>query len=226
MPDVNPGLPIYNAKSPPGPDGKPDTGTIGGVVYVGQEKMLLTCYHCVYHSALSWDTFEAVDGFVDVNTIIGEDIVPLGKIFFARRDDRVDVALIRVNAGINLTTAIPGIDEPGGKSALSNAVTQVPVRKYGAKTKLKKGIFTKLIPSVGTDYEGEEAFNHYFTNFATIVPDTLYNDEFSEKGDSGSFVLDSAKNVAGVIVLGSDTCTYLMNSNFIEKLTPATFIKP
>lgn len=225
MPNVSPGMKIYNAASPPGPDGKPETGTIGGVVYFQDEPVILTCYHCVYHSQLDWEDFKVVDGFVSVNTLINDQPVPLGNIFFALRDDRVDVALIRPNPDIILSNSIPEIGMPAGVLALSNSTKLAPVRKYGAKTKLKKGIFTKLIPSVGTDYEGEESFNHYFTNFATIIPDTLYNSIFSDKGDSGAFVLDSAKNVCGVIVMGSDSASYLMSPDFIQSLTSAKFIK-
>jgi hypothetical protein len=226
MHEVSPGMKIYNSKSEPGPDGKIATGTIGGIVYFQDEPVILTCYHCVYHSQLSWEEFKEVDGFITANTMINDQPVTLGNIIMAIRDDRVDVALIKPNVDIILKNEIPGIGVPSGVASLSDNLKLVPVRKFGAKTKLKKGIFTKLIPSVGTDYEGEESFNHYFTNFATVIPDTLFNSKFSDKGDSGAFVMDNAKNVCGVIVMGSDQASYLMSPDFIQSLTSAKFIKP
>jgi hypothetical protein len=214
--EINPGMPICNSNTPVNPDGTYGTGTIGGILFYNNNPVLLTCYHCVNFGNLPWPVYVTDPANENVSTVVDGKLVTIGKIIAARRDDRIDAAIIQPNVGINPTNNCPGLNPPGDKVIFTDSNIGAPLMKYGAKTKLTKGKFIGVIPSVGGMYAGEEPNRHFFTNLLTAGKNLIADPSFSEKGDSGAFILDQNNSVAGVLCLGQDTQSYLMNPMFIE----------
>jgi hypothetical protein len=206
--EIKPGNPIYNSLS------QPDAaGSIGGVVLdENGNKVLLTCFHCVFEGHLDWKDTQVAAEFrlcsCDANS------QKFGNIEKCLRDDRVDVALIQRTSATQFVEEIPVFGRTNGICYLTEENKgKVWLRKYGAITKDTYGRFEGFIPSFGAIYYGETHL-HYLANLIKIR--TTDGSAFSAKGDSGSFVLNNKNEVAGVIVMGDGTYSYAMQAAIIE----------
>jgi hypothetical protein len=205
---IFPGSPIFNSLSLPN-----TAGTIGGVVLNSQGKrVLLTCFHCVFDQNLSWnDTAPNPDyGSCDCDL----NSKKIGVMEQTLRDDRVDIALITPAFNQQPEEHIPVLGTTNGICYLTEENKgSVWLKKYGVATKDTYGRFDGFIPSFGALYHGETSY-HYLHYLIKIV--TTDGSAFSEKGDSGSFVLNDKNQVAGVIVMGNGRTSYAIQASIIE----------
>lgn len=200
-------------------------GTIGGpVMNMEGETVLLTCYHCVFSPKLSWNDVIPAQAFSglcvsDNGTAYSGKVATIEEV---RRDDRIDAALIKGTDTNTIHTEIPELGNTMGKCLLSQADKgKVFVRKYGAATQSTFGIFDGFIPSFGALYFGENSF-HFLGDLIKVR--SSGDKPFATPGDSGSFVLNTNNQVAGIIVMTDGNTTYAIQSEIIESRLNITFI--
>ncbi|WP_130855598.1 hypothetical protein [Olivibacter jilunii] len=194
------GRPVYNAINPPRDhENEIVKGTIGGKVYGenGQE-YLLTCFHCIKNPALDYAHFR-IDNTNNLVNIIDEQYMELthfGQVIEAKRDNRVDVALIQANYPVANT--IPKVGKVNDKRILTNADKgRYVLRKYGQISKYTEGTFLGISDSIGAPY-GTGTAKHFFDQLIAIAST---EGDFAVEGDSGAFVLSETNDVVGIIVI-------------------------
>ncbi|MBK7806960.1 MAG: hypothetical protein IPJ51_11725 [Saprospiraceae bacterium] len=94
--DVKAGGVLYNVNN------KSNKGTFGCLVKSKRDnkenRLILTCYHCVKTKDQKWDglDFGKVDTKVEyLSNLVDQTSVPAGEIFWAYRDELMDIALIK-----------------------------------------------------------------------------------------------------------------------------------
>ena len=214
---IKPGYQIANSQNPDS-----DFGTLGGIVSDNMNRqILMTCFHCVFTNGMYWRDISANAGLASVK--IGEHNVfqqNAGKIERLLRDERVDIALLEATDDNDLDLAIPVFGVTNGIGYLSDSDTGTWLRKYGAVSHDTYGQFVGFAP-FGFKYE-EEAVPHQLENLIAIR--TADGSNFSEKGDSGSFVMNDKNQVVGVIVTGDGPTSYAIQASIIVSRLKIKFI--
>ncbi|MGI9068600.1 MAG: hypothetical protein ACR2HX_19630 [Pyrinomonadaceae bacterium] len=140
----------------------------------------------------------------------------IGVVLDARID--IDAALIELDGGLQYRAEIEDIGPIKGthtylKKDLDKLLGAAPirVRKRGAATRLTHGVvlaidqFGEMRGALAADLPH---FHRQYSNVISILPDKTFNATFSDRGDSGSAVVNEADEVIGIL-FGSGTETYV-----------------
>jgi hypothetical protein len=165
------------------------------------KSFILTCYHAVWNENHDWDIFLPI-GKEDVVHPLNGSVI--GKIKFAFKNSRLDVALIEPNANVSIDTSIPLLDTPKATRKIDDA----DIRR---KTTVKiKSITNSKITTSGKieDVEVSATIKYpdgqyrSLNNLFRIKP--MDNNPFSIGGDSGSLVVDEWNYAVGIVVAGNE----------------------
>lgn len=165
------------------------------------KKFILTCYHAVWNENHDWDIFIPIGEEDVVHPINGS---PIGKIKFAFKNSRLDVALIETNPNISVDTSIPLLDIP-------KAIRKIDETDKQRKTTLRiKSITNNTTPTSGFVDDVDVSANikypdGKFRGLSNLIRIKPYNNlPFSIGGDSGSLVVDEWNYAVGIIVAGNE----------------------
>ncbi|SDD30388.1 chymotrypsin family serine protease [Auraticoccus monumenti] len=182
----------------PSPGNYVFSGTLGAMVRdrASGATMALTNFHvaCV-------DTTWSV-GDVMVQPSRADDDAnddPFGTLARAQLTDTVDGAVVRLDAGQAWDATVTGIGAVAGRAT---ATVGMAVQKRGRTTEHTFGSVVSTDFTLQVDYGngiGVRTFRHQLR----IAPDTTRSPRFSDRGDSGSVVMDTARNVVGLLFAGS-----------------------
>jgi len=165
------------------------------------KNFILTCYHAVWNENHDWDIFLPVGKEDVVHPLYGSAI---GKIKFAFKNSRLDVALIEPGANVSIDTSIPLLDIP-------KATRKIDETDKRRKTTVKiKSITNNKIATSGKieDVEVSATIKYpdgqyrSLNNLFRIKP--MDNNPFSIGGDSGSLVVDEWNYAVGIVVAGNE----------------------
>ncbi|PFV80069.1 hypothetical protein COL05_15810 [Bacillus sp. AFS059628] len=179
-------------------------GTLGAIVQKEDNKFYaLSNFHvmCVDSSFARGDEMTQPgrpDGGRCSNDLIGKlDNACLSNKFNCQ-NQQVDAAISTIE-NRSVSSEILNIGKVKGKAspALGTAV-----RKHGRTTKLTFGTVTGLDRTVSIPY-GHSIGVVTLTNQITIAPDTTRNPRFSDRGDSGSVIVDEQNRVIGLLFGGT-----------------------
>jgi hypothetical protein len=206
---IAPGQRLINSHKP-----TTDFGTVGGPVRnAAGNLVMLTCYHCVFMDKMKWDEFTPNPIYAGVSVAQNGVFNEAAAVERCFRDGDVDAAMIHAQPGNTIDPSIPIFGKTNGLIALSDDDRGTWLRKYGATTQDTYGQFLGFTPMLGFRYETETSI-HYLHNLIRIGTPT--GKPFSEKGDSGAFVLNAANQVAGIIVMGDGTYSYAIQATLLE----------
>lgn len=205
---VTPGAQIQVGTSPP--------GTLGAFVRDSDNELCLISNCHVLSKNLASGVGEQV--FQPGRSMVGsrpiatvKTIIPVSP----SRKNSVDVALARLNLGVNQDPVIPGIGQVNG--------TREPeedeyVVKYGQASQFK----TSYLESVETDVVVDYGFMS--ATFARLLVYSV--PDFAQPGDSGSVVVGEADQmVVGLLCAVSDLKNFVIPIREIEKaLGPLTWL--
>lgn len=168
------------------------------------KKFILTCYHAVWNENHDWDIFIPIGKENVVYPMNGQKI---GKIKFAFKNARLDVALIELNSDSNLSDDIPLLNNP--KSA-----RKVDTKDKKGKTSVKiKSTTSNTNPSIGYIYDIDVSANilypdGIYRSLSNLIMIKPYKDlPFSVGGDSGSLIIDEWDYAIGIVVAGNEKDT-------------------
>ena len=176
-------------------------GTLGCFVIdnVSGKHMMLSNFHvmCIDNGHAVGDTMaqpSRVDGGACPGSIVGT---------LARQSlgGKVDCAVADVTGSRGNSCEIVDIGYVAGQGTASLGQA---VRKRGRTTMLTYGIVDSIHLTVTVDYE-DGIGNVTLTDQIGIKPDTTKNPKFGDHGDSGSALVDDARNVIGLYFAGDDT---------------------
>ena len=176
-------------------------GTLGCFVIdnVSGKHMMLSNFHvmCIDNGHAVGDTMaqpSRVDGGACPGGIVGT---------LARQSlgGKVDCAVADVTGSRGNSCEIVDIGYVAGQGTASLGQA---VRKRGRTTMLTYGIVDSIHLTVTVDYE-DGIGNVTLTDQIGIKPDTTKNPKFGDHGDSGSALVDDARNVIGLYFAGDDT---------------------
>jgi len=174
-------------------------GTLGAIVSdrSTKAKMALTNFHvaCVDKNWHAGDIM-CQPGLNDGGSCPADNF---GTLTRATLSDAVDGAVVTITGGKATSCTIEQIGDIKGKAA---AAINTAVRKRGRTTGLTYGKITSIDASTTINY-GDGLGSHTLKNQIRVEPDTSKNAGFSDHGDSGSMVVDSANNVVGLLFGGS-----------------------
>jgi hypothetical protein len=187
------------------------TGTLGAIVKdnaTGQPRLLsnfhVMCVDSGWHVGDQMDQPSRVDGGVAITDRIGT----LQK---AVLSSHVDGALSTISGRPYQCSIVDIGDVKGTASAVLNA----PVRKRGRTTLFTKGFVDAINATVTVNY-GPSLGVRTLTNQIGIRPDTAVNPKFSDRGDSGSVVVNASNKVIGLLFAGNSTgYTYINPISFV-----------
>jgi len=186
-------------------------GTLGAIVTDRATKaaMALTNFHvaCV-DSGWAVGNAQCQPGRVDAGSCPADTF---GTLTRAALSTHVDGAVVTIQAGKTTDCSIEQIGAVKGQAA---AVLNSAVRKRGRTTGLTFGKVNSIDASVTINY-GDGLGNHTLKNQIRIEPDTAQSAQFSDHGDSGSVVVDSANKVIGLLFGGSSAATYANPIQFV-----------
>ena len=187
-------------------------GSIGGSVLHKGVTYLMTCFHCVYEQKMNWtsiiqDVNTSVSFLADARPVIG------GEIKFTIRNSSVDIALLQLKPGFETQNIIPEIGQITGFEFLEKDDRyKVWVSKYGAKTEYTEGVFLGIFPQLGAPYPPKKKI-HHLSNL--LMFESKGSKPFADKGDSGSWIINSEKKLVGVVVMVKDGITFAISMNSI-----------
>ena len=198
-------------------------GTLGAIVTDRTTKaaMALTNFHvaCVDSGWAVGNTM-CQPGRVDAGACPADTFATLTR---ATLSTHVDGAVVTIQAG---KTTDCSIEEIGAVKGQAAAVLNSAVRKRGRTTGLTFGKVNSIDASVTINY-GDGLGNHTLKNQIRIEPDTAHSAQFSDHGDSGSVVVDSANKVVGLLFGGSPSATYANPIQFVlDELNVDLCVKP
>jgi hypothetical protein len=210
----------------------PDVPTSGNYIFVGtlgaivtdratKAAMALTNFHvaCVDNGWAVGDT-QCQPGRVDAGSCPADTF---GTLTRAALSTHVDGAVVTIQAG---KTTDCSIEEIGAVKGQAAAVLNSAVRKRGRTTGLTFGKINSIDASVTINY-GDGLGNHTLKNQIRIEADTAQSAQFSDHGDSGSVVVDSANKVVGLLFGGSTVATYANPIQFVlDELSVDLCVKP
>ncbi len=206
--------------------------SVGGSIFAGTlgclvkdnatgKTLMLSNFHvmCIDNSFHVGDKMDQ-PSLIDTGT--HADVV--GTLNRAVLSAHVDGAVANINAGISSTATIEGI---GNVVGTGTAVLGAAVRKRGRTTLLTFGFIDGLSGTVNVNY-GPGLGTKTLTNQIFIRPDTAHNPMFSDHGDSGSAIVDSANKVVALLFAGDASRTIANPIAFVEaelKVTVLKFVK-
>ncbi len=189
-----------------------DFGSIGGSVIHKGTTYLMTCFHCVYNPNMDWTSIKQ-EGNTSVSFWADERLVLGGEIKFTMRNDTVDIALLQLKPGFEIENNIPEIGQITGFGFLDkDDKHKTWVSKYGAKTKYTEGVFLGTFPQLGAPYPPDKKI-HHLSNL--LMFESKGYKPFAEKGDSGSWIIDSKNKLVGVVVMVRGRITFALSVNSI-----------
>ena len=184
--------------------------SVGGYVYVGtlgaivrdnvtNKPMMLSNFHvmCIDDGFHAGDT-QAQPGLVDGGSCPGDAVGTLAR---QSLGGSVDCAVAEVTASRGTACEIVDIGSIAGTNTVSLGDA---VRKRGRTTGLTYGIVDSVNLSVNIDY-GDGLGTKTLTNQIGVKPDPAHNPKFGDHGDSGSVVVNNAREVVGLHFAGDPT---------------------
>ena len=183
------------------------TGTFGAVVKdrASGTRMALTNFHvaCVDNTWSAGDTM-AQPSRVDGGSCPSDRF---GTLTRAVLSENVDGAVVTIDAAKASDCSIEAI---GGVKGTAAASVGMVVRKRGRTTELTHGSVDSTDVTVSIDY-GDGLGTQTLKHQIRVVPDTSQNPRFSDKGDSGSVVVNGDNKVLGLLFAGtlSGSATFL-----------------
>ncbi|PVG83315.1 hypothetical protein DDE18_08445 [Nocardioides gansuensis] len=185
----------------------PDAPAPGNYVFVGSlgamvrdrasgQTMALTNFHvaCVNNTWSVGDR-QVQQSLVDGGSPAGQ----FGSLTRATLSERVDGAVISVDAGRAWTASVHTVGQVAGHTAATVGMT---VQKRGRTTEHTFGTVASTDLTVSINY-GSDVGVRTFRHQIRITPDTSRNARFSDRGDSGSVILDANRNVIGLLFAGA-----------------------
>ena len=191
----------------PAPGNYVFTGTFGAVVKdrTTGAAMALTNFHvaCIDDGWSVGDVM-AQPSRVDTGSCPSDRF---GTLTRAVLSENVDGAVVKLDSGKSYDCSI---EEIGGVRGTVAASDGMAVRKRGRTTELTYGTVNSTDVSVTIDY-GDGLGTRTLKKQIRVIPDTSQNARFSDKGDSGSVVVDGNEKVLGLLFAGttSGSATYL-----------------
>lgn len=185
----------------------PDAPAPGNYVFVGTlgamvrdratgAAMALTNFHvaCVNNS---WSVGDRMvqQSLVDGGSAAGQ----FGSLSRATLSDQVDGAVVTVDATKPWTASVHGV---GGVAGHTAATVGTAVQKRGRTTEHTFGSVVSTDLTVSINY-GSDVGVHTFHHQIRIDTDTTRSTRFSDRGDSGSVILDNNRNVVGLLFGGA-----------------------
>lgn len=179
------------------------TGTLGAVVIDNgtNRRAALTNFHvaCV---DTGWSVGDrmAQPSRVDTGVVPGDEV---GALLRATLSGAVDGAVISLDPGRGTRCEVAEIGQVRGTKV---AALGMRVRKRGRTTGLTYGSVDGVSLTVNVDY-GNGIGVRTLTNQVSVTADTARNPRFSDRGDSGSVILDDDGYVVALLFAGSGTST-------------------
>jgi|KBSSwiS6_1023812.scaffolds.fasta_scaffold03969_2 hypothetical protein len=183
-------------------------GTLGCLVRPldgNKSTCILTCSHTFFHPITTIDEFRTGNPLAGTNE---KKPVQIGKVIKAIRDHEADASLIEIDANMvsEITNRMRGMGKPGvARTIHKSDEKNVKVYLYGAVSKQQQGFVTSAYSDVKLMYDDNREFQ--LINVITISNNGA---AVSDKGDSGSVVLDKNNDVIGLVVGGNSRETYLL----------------
>lgn len=183
------------------------TGTFGAVVKdrTTGARMALTNFHV----ACVDDSWSVGDVMAQPSRVDGGSCPSdrFGTLTRATLSENVDGAVVALDSGVASDCSI---EEIGGVKGTIGATVGMAVRKRGRTTELTYGTVNSTDVTVSIDY-GDGLGVRTLKKQIRVVPDTTKNARFSDKGDSGSVVVDGNNKVLGLLFAGttSGSATFL-----------------
>ena len=112
----------------------------------------------------------------------------------------------KVDGAISTLSGRPSdcsIVEIGDVKGTASAVLNAAVKKRGRTTLLTEGFVDAINATVNVNY-GSSIGVKTFTNQIGIRPNTSVSEKFSQKGDSGSVVVNNENKIIGLLFAGND----------------------
>jgi hypothetical protein len=188
-------------KSPPdvpAPGNYVFVGTLGAMVRdrATGATMALTNFHvaCVNNTWSVGDR-QVQPSLVDGGAPTGE----FGSLTRAALSENIDGAVITVDAAEPWTATVTGI---GGVAGSTPATVGMAVQKRGRTTEHTFGTVASTDFTVSVNY-GSDVGPRTLRHQIRIDTDTARNPRFSNSGDSGSVILDTNRNVVGLLFAGA-----------------------
>jgi len=185
----------------------PDVPAPGNYVFVGTlgamvrdratgATMALTNFHvaCVNNTWSVGDR-QVQPSLVDGGAPTGE----FGSLTRAALSDNIDGAVITVDASEPWTATVTGVGDVAGSTA---ATVGMAVQKRGRTTEHTFGTVASTDFTVTVNY-GSDVGSRTLRHQIRIDTDTSRNPRFSNTGDSGSVILDTSRNVVGLLFAGA-----------------------
>jgi hypothetical protein len=187
----------------------PDVPTAGNYVFVGTlgamvkdrssgATMALTNFHvaCVNNS------WTVGDRQVQPSRVDGGSATTgqFGSLTRATLSENVDGSVITVDAG---KASTPTVVDIGGVAGKGLASVGMAVQKRGRTTEHTYGNVVSTDFTVSINY-GSDVGVHTLKHQIRIDTDTTKSTRFSDHGDSGSVIMDSSRNVVGLLFGGSN----------------------
>jgi hypothetical protein len=178
-------------------------GTLGAIVVdnVTNEFLALSSFHvlCVDDGSSPGDPM-AQPARMDGGTCPGDAIGTLRRHALTAS---VDAAVADTLASGAITRLVaPGVVEIGALTGVNTATLGAAVRKRGRTTRLTFGTVDSVDLTLTLDY-GDGIGRRTLTNQIGVKPDGR-NPAFTAKGDTGSVVVNDARQVVGLLVAGDD----------------------
>lgn len=179
-------------------------GTLGAIVVdnTSNEYLALSSFHviCVDDGSSPGDTI-AQPSRVDGGSCPGDVIGTLRRHALTTS---VDAAVAAVGAdGVVSRSVTCEVVEIGAVTGTSTAPLGAAVRKRGRTTGLTFGIVDSVSLTLILDY-GDGIGRRTLTNQIGVKPDAAQNPTFTAKGDTGSVLVNDAREVVGLLVAGDD----------------------
>ena len=185
----------------------PDVPAPGNFVFVGTlgamvrdratgATMALTNFHvaCVNNTWSVGDR-QVQPSLVDGGAPTGD----FGALTRAALSDNIDGAVITVDAGQPWSATVTGVGDVAGSAT---ATVGTAVQKRGRTTEHTFGTVASVDFTVNVDY-GSDVGPRTLRHQIRINTDTSRNPRFSNSGDSGSVILDTSRNVVGLLFAGA-----------------------
>jgi len=186
----------------------PDVPAPGNYVFVGTLGAMVrdratgaTMAMTNFHVACVNNTWTVGDRMVQPSLVDGgAPTGEFGSLTRAVLSDSTDGAVITVDTTEPWTATVTGVGDVNGSTA---ATVGMAVQKRGRTTEHTFGTVASTDFTVTIDY-GSDVGSRTLRHQIRIDTDTTRNPRFSDHGDSGSVVLDTSRNVVGLLFAGSN----------------------
>lgn len=183
----------------------PDAPAPGSYVFVGTLGAMVsdratgaTMALTNFHVACLDTTWSVGDRQVQPSLVDDSSGADFGSLTRGVLSENVDGAVITVDPGQAWTPSVTGVGDVAGSAT---ATVGMAVQKRGRTTEHTFGTVVSTDFTVQVPYRG--IGDRTFRRQLRIDPDTSQNARFSNGGDSGSVILDSSRNVVGLLFAGA-----------------------